>query len=257
VNVTVKPSPVKPALHFSDNYIAGKCPGENPVRLYTQPVEGYQYMWQKDGVPLSGQNSPFIDFYEPGLYRLIADINGCTEISDVKNADFPVGPEKPVIYAEGPSAWYLACSILGPDYSYKWYYNEKLIGGADKYYYMANRNLGVYRVSVGDANGCFSSDSIRIPLVYTSVNHPEETGEPVIYPNPGKGIFNLAFESQQTGTVDIRIASISGSVIKNLKFEKATYHFSTIIDITGWPRGNYLLFTNLNGRTTVRKIIME
>lgn len=256
VNVTVKQSPVKPEIH-ADNYTAGQCPGENPVKLSTQPVDGYNYMWQKDGVPLVRQTSPYISFYEPGLFRLIAEINGCTEISDVFNADFPSGPEKPVIYAEGSSAWYLACSNMDAK-SYKWYYNDKLIENADKYYYMANTNLGVYKVSIGDANGCFTkSDSITIPLIYTAIDDSEKSEGLIIYPNPGKGIFNLAIENSQNGKVNIRVVNPDGRVLVNMKQEKTTYYFSTFIDLTRWPDGNYFVFIDLNGRTAARKIIKE
>ena len=263
-NVNVKPSPTKPVV-ISDNYKTGDCVKENPVKLKVeQTVNEYSYSWLRNGTPINNANSPFIeDFLVQGDYVVSAALNGCSVNSEKFSVAYQGAPEKPVVYAQGPIKWYLACNNLDPEARYLWYFNGKLINGAVKYYYVADQNLGVYQVRVGDSKGCFTtSDSIRIPLdKYSPELKSFHNEDPFlglkIYPNPSNGIFNIMMDNELNGNMDISIITQGGKEIYKKTLEKATIHFIGTIDLSGQTRGIYLVKMRMNDSFTTNQIIVE
>jgi PKD repeat protein len=258
VNVLVKPMPIKPVID-PGNYQTGKCMGENPIRLnVSQAVTGYNYQWYKNGIPISNATSSYYEaFLSQGDYSLEADLSGCKVQSDLLNVYFENAPEKPLIYAEGSNIWYLACSNDSAS-QYKWYYNGALIQGADKYIYVANRKLGRYNVSIANAKGCFTiSDPITIPTGTTGIDDVDPFAGLRIYPNPTPGLFTIEMENQLFGDILINILTQDGKSILRIKFEKTTAHFSSQIDLSGQPKGLYLINIILDKYFKNNKIIIE
>jgi hypothetical protein len=258
VNVVVKTMPYKPLI-ISDNYQPGICLGENPIRLnVSQTVSAYNYQWYKNGIPLSDTTSSYLEgFLSPGDYSLVADIEGCKSESDIFNVSFADAPEKPFVYAQGPTVWYLACSNVNAS-QYKWYFNGNLIPGADKYLYVANQNLGNYFVSIGNAKGCFTaSDVIKIPTGATGIEDIDPFEGLKIYPNPTPGIFTVEMDNPVFGDLIISILDQGGKEILNIEFEKTTEHFSSQIDLSGQSKGMYLINLLIDKYLENRKIIVE
>jgi PKD repeat protein/predicted nucleotidyltransferase len=258
VNVMVKPVPLKPAI-TSDNYQPGKCLGENPIRLNVgQTVSGYNYQWYKNGIPVNSTAASYLEgFLSPGDYSLEADLGGCKSLSDILYVYFENAPEKPQIYAQGPTLWYLACSNDSAS-AYKWYYNGILVLGADKYLYVANQKLGKYNVSISNTKGCYTlSDTITIPKGISGIDDIDPFAGLKIYPNPTPGLFTIEMDNNIFGKLEIRIFTSEGRQILNINFEKTTEQFSSQIDLSGQGKGAYLINLMLNKYLANRKIIVE
>jgi PKD repeat protein len=258
VNVVVKPVPLKPAI-TSDNYQPGKCLGENPVRLNVgQTVTGYNYQWYKNGIPVNSTTSSYLEgFLSQGDYSVEANLDGCKLQSDNFNVFFADAPEKPQIYAQGPTLWYLACSNDSAS-AYKWYYNGILVQGADKYLYVANQKLGKYNVSISNTKGCYTlSDTITIPKGITGIDDLDPFAGLKIYPNPTPGLFTIEMDNQVFGELIINILTQEGKRILNIKFEKTTEHFLSQIDLSGQPKGLYLINLLIDKYLANRKVIVE
>jgi PKD repeat protein len=258
VNVIVKPTPTKPVID-PGNYQAGKCMGEVPIKLsVSQAVTGYSYQWYKNGIPMSNETSSSYEaFLSQGDYSIEADLSGCKVQSDLLNVYFENAPEKPLIYAEGSNIWYLACSNDSAS-QYKWYYNGSLIQGADKYIYVANRKLGRYNVSIANAKGCFTiSDPVMIPTGTTGIDDVDPFAGLKIYPNPTPGLFTIEMDNQLFGDLLINILTQEGKSILRIRFEKTTVHFSSQIDLSGQPKGMYLINILINKYLANRKIVVE
>jgi PKD repeat protein len=258
VNIAVKPMPYKPVV-ASDNYQPGKCLGETPIRLnVNQVVSGYNYQWYKNGVPISSTTSSYLEgFLSQGDYSLEADLGGCKSQSDILNIYFENAPEKPLIYAEGRTLWYLACSNDSAS-QYKWYYNGILIPGADKYLYVANRNLGKYNVSIANTKGCYTmSDTLKIPTGATGIEDVDPSAGLNIYPNPTTGMFTIEMGNQIFGELMVRIFDQGGKEILNIKFEKTTEHFSSQIDLSGQGKGMYLILFKIDKYLATRKLLVD
>ncbi|MCX6326225.1 MAG: FG-GAP-like repeat-containing protein [Bacteroidia bacterium] len=257
VGLVVKPMPYKPVI-TSNNYQAGKCLGETPIKLNVSPVSGYYYQWYKNGIPISSATSSYLEgFLSPGDYSLEANLNGCKLQSDILNVYFEDAPEKPYIFVQGPTVWYLACSNDSASL-YKWYYNGNLISGADKYLYVANRKLGQYYVSIANAKGCFTmSDVVTIPTGVTGIEDVDPFAGLNIYPNPSPGLFTIEMDNQLFGELMISIFDQGSKEIMNIRFEKTTVHFSSQIDLSGQLKGLYLINIRLDRYLNNNKIVIE
>jgi PKD repeat protein len=258
VNVVVKTIPLKPGI-TSVNYTQGQCPGENAIRLDVSQVQnGYSYQWYRNGSALPGATSNYLGgIVSQGDYLVEADLNGCKSQSDIFSISFPEALSKPVIYAQGPTVWYLACSNDSAS-QYRWYYNGSLIQGADKYLYVANKNLGQYYVNIANSKGCFTmSDMITIPTGQTGVENIDPFAGLKIYPNPTRGIFTFEMENQVSGELILKIITPDGREVQNNKFKKSANHFSGQVNITKLPKGSYFITFDLDKKTAVKRIIFE
>ncbi|MCX6301505.1 MAG: FG-GAP-like repeat-containing protein [Bacteroidia bacterium] len=269
VTVTAKDTPYKPVL-ASPDYQQGRCPGVDPVRLSAdQSVTGYHYLWYKDGQPRLNDTLSYLDLYEKGLYRLEANLKGCKAESGIFTIDFPDAPVKPLLYVRGPVVWYMASSNNNADY-YRWYRNNELITGANRFIYVANKTLGTYKVAIGNESECFTfSDEIAIPISKSEMTNfyiPKEylVGEDIdlfeslkIYPNPTPGVFTIDMNNDVFGELSVDILSEQGKDILNIKFDKTTEHFSREIDMSGQPEGLYILNLFIDKYFATRKVIVE
>ena len=258
VNVTVKPMPYEPVI-TSDNYVAGECMGETPVMLYVeQEIQGYTYQWYRNGIPIAGETSSYIeDFLTEGDYSLEVDLDGCTAESDVMTVYFEDAPDKPFLYAQGPTVWYLTCSNDSAK-TYRWYCNGNLIEGADDYYYIAGRKMGDYQVSIGNELGCFTrSDIVNIPTGDVGIDDIDPFEGLKIYPNPTTGSFTIEMDNNIFGKLLIRIVGQDGKELIDFMFEKTSTHFIAELNISEQPDGYYLILFDLNKHITVRRIIID
>jgi photosystem II stability/assembly factor-like uncharacterized protein len=258
VNISVKPVPGKPVITASDNYHRGECMSETPVKLSIISVAGYTYQWYKNGISQVGATlSSYEGFHTAGDYTVETDLNGCKSLSDKLNLDYASGPEKPYIYVQGPTIWYLACSNSTAT-KYKWYCNDKLIEGADKYFYVANRRMGDYQVSIGNDKGCYTrSDIVTIPTGVTGINDIDPFEGMKIYPNPTPGLFTIEMDNEIFGELQISIITEQGKDILSIKFEKTTEHFSSQVDLNGQSKGIYLINILIEKYSAIRKVIVE
>lgn len=258
VSVTVRAMPVKPAI-VSDNYHAGMCLGEDPVILNIRDVvTGVNYQWYRNGVSVNNATSSSLGgIREQAGYSVEADLNGCKLQSDIMDVSFADAPDKPLIYAKGPTIWYLVCSSNSAA-SYKWYYNGTLIPGADTYLYVANQNLGRYNVLISNDKGCVTiSDTLKIPSGAVGIEDIDPFSGLKIYPNPTTGIVTFELDNNIFGELDIRIFTNEGRQILNLRFEKTTEHFQGHIDLSGQTKGIYLINFLLEDYFANRKIVVE
>jgi len=250
------PVPSKPLID-SGRYTPGICLGETPVRLSIKnPETNYSYKWFRNGAPIG--NSTFIEgFLEQGYYYVQAKSGECTQASDSILLVFKDAPPKPVLSVKGPTVWYLTSSIYNAA-KYKWYFNGKLILGAEGYIYFANQNLGKYNVSISNDNSCFTiSDTIMIPPGITGIKEADPFSGLKIYPNPTPGMFTIEMDNNIFGDLLIDILNQTGSKVLNIKFDKSTDYFMSQIDLSGESKGMYIINLAIKEFTATRKLIVE
>jgi hypothetical protein len=257
IPVNITETPVIPII-TTDNYQAGKCSGENPVVLsIDQPYDKYNYQWKRNGTPISEAMNNSYQVMLSGDYTVIASSAGCKSESLVKTIVFDEGPKKPTLYIEGTSVWYLACSNDSAT-NYKWYYNGNLIPYANKYLYVANRQLGQYSVSISNEKGCYTmSDVVTIPTLQTGIEEISPFEKLNIYPNPSNGLVSIEMENQVYGEIQIKIYSQEGKEVVNFGFDKETSHFIKQFDLSGYRKGIYMIKVDLKKYSNTCKIVLN
>lgn len=88
----------------------------------------------------------------------------------------------------------------------------------------------------------------KLPEIF---NEKEPTKEVKIYPNPTNGLFNIDFNYVKTNA-DITVYNFQGR-----KMVSITVHnqIRTVLDITGYSKGIYLVLIKINNRTIVKRIV--
>lgn len=253
IQVSVKPMASKPEI-VTENYQPNQCPNLKEVKLKVeQPVAEHNYIWKRNGVEILSESTDMLVGYLPaGDYSVEANLEGCKNESSIKTLTYEATPEKPSIVARGPNVWYLVCDNTTAS-AYRWYYNGSQIPGADRNAYVANKNLGVYIVSVANDKGCFtSSDPLTIPI--TSTNIDENSDDFIrIFPNPTDE--NITIEIDQAyNHCDVEVIDIKGA----LKIQKhASNNAKLMIDLSTLPNGVYFCKILFDSKIAIKKIIKQ
>jgi hypothetical protein len=95
-------------------------------------------------------------------------------------------------------------------------------------------------------------DSIRNNL-FTSILENKKDDEFSIFPNPTTGLFTLNFPITAENNVAIEIYNTDGKLIHLQKFQNIT----TTIDLTGKPKGIYMINMTIKGEILNKKIWIE
>ncbi len=95
---------------------------------------------------------------------------------------------------------------------------------------------------------------VTVELKYS----PDKTGELLVYPNPVTDILNYSFILDESASVIIRIANVSGQVVYQIPatgLSAGKYYYS--VDISAWSSGVYILQYISNGKTMDTKKVMK
>lgn len=118
-------------------------------------------------------------------------------------------------------------------------------------------SAAVYSVLVTDVNGCSISDSIGITLfVYINETNGETT-QPIIFPNPGVGFFQLKIYSEQNENGLLSIIDATGKLIfkRNVGLNQGLN--SEKIDLNNIASGIYYLKISTKNSIQTLKLIIE
>jgi PKD repeat protein len=227
----------------------------------TVSLDIIKWLWDfGDGKTFSGKDPQTHGYQDIGIKKISLAVeaeNGCKDTNMVKIDICDEILPKPELYSRGPTVWYLISSVETAKY-YKWYLNDKLILGADKYLYIAKQISGIYRVAVSDRGNCYiSSDEIKIPSGITGIDDSNPFEDIRIYPNPTPGLFTVEMDNSIFGELNIDIFTQNGSKTLNIKFQKTTEHFQAQIDLSGQSKGMYLINLAVKKYFTSRKILVK
>jgi hypothetical protein len=110
-----------------------------------------------------------------------------------------------------------------------------------------------YTVEVDDANNCGPIVSQEFVINVIAI---EEQGYSTlqIFPNPSGGKFNLIIEAS-AGEIELDVLDITGVVVRNMKITSVSDKAVTEIDLSGFPKGIYLL--RINNRVVKERLIIN
>lgn len=185
--------------------------------------------------------------YYKGFYYYFYDIHlkspGCASVS---RQTVPV--TKPVITQSGTTLSSSAAS------NNQWYLNGVAIAGATAQTYSPVRS-GNYQVAVSLANGCVAqSDNFAYVIL------PENPGENdiglTVFPNPANTQLNVLFAAKSAVNVNLALINAIGQNEYTDKEVLSGGNFSTLIDVSKFAPGNYVLRLFYNSKLYTRKIVI-
>jgi hypothetical protein len=112
---------------------------------------------------------------------------------------------------------------------------------------------GTYTVEVDDANNCGPVVSQEFVINIIAI---EEQGYSAlqIFPNPSSGKFNLIIEASAED-IELDVLDITGVVVHNMKITSISDKTVAEIDISGFPKGIYLM--RINNRVVKERLIIN
>jgi Ig-like domain CHU_C associated/Secretion system C-terminal sorting domain/PKD domain/Lamin Tail Domain/Proprotein convertase P-domain len=106
-------------------------------------------------------------------------------------------------------------------------------------------------------NDCGSDTTTQTISIATSILDGLAGGLVSVFPNPGNGVFNLSLENLAGNDVVVRVFDLRGEMIvsQNLRVNGAMEH--TMIDLTAFSRGMYLLKVETNGHSVTGRLVIQ
>jgi hypothetical protein len=235
------------------------CAGE-PVTLRVES-KGYNlnYSWFKDGLGVSSASSPELllkttNVDSSGVYR--CDISGsCGEVllPEINLTALPetvISAITPDTEAKFGDEVNIEAVADGHNLLYQWEKDEIQISGANSpVYSLVNvnaANTGLYRVVVAGTCGEEISKNVYVYVIDKDNNNGSEIS---VWPTLVTGEFNVALNNSQT--YDLKLFSSTGILIK----DKRDCQYKTTLDISGLPRGVYIITVYSNNFRKSVKLI--
>ncbi len=75
-----------------------------------------------------------------------------------------------------------------------------------------------------------------------------------IFPNPTNGLINIDFGSMDQKSINLKLINVSGKVVLAKKLPEGKFH---TLDLTGFPKGNYLISIFSTEKKISRKIVLQ
>ncbi len=79
----------------------------------------------------------------------------------------------------------------------------------------------------------------------------------VVYPNPGKGVFDLSFRSKEEGDLAIEVRDLQGRLTYERSISNFRGYFQDDLDLSGASSGIYFLTIRVGDRSATKKLIVE
>ena len=154
------------------------CEGEN---LAVQMPGGYDfYEWFRNGVAYGASNVTFIT--EPGVYHLMASLNGCTATSETFAVEFFQLPtidymaDGPIEFCQGDSVNLTAASNM-MDVAFSWSLDNENVGSTAQY---TATTSGVYLITAVSTMGCFNTTEVEITVTNPITPSIELAGDSLV-----------------------------------------------------------------------------
>lgn len=141
--------------------------------------------------------------------------------------------------------------------TYSWNFGDGTTGAGMNTQHTYTSN-GTYNVSLVVTGHC-GTDSLTQTVTVQGIGLDESLlGRSLkLYPNPTKGEVNISFSTASSADVMISVSSLSGQLISSESYSNTNGQFDRSIDLSGLPKGVYLLQVQSGDDISVRRLIVD
>lgn len=173
--------------------------------------------------------------------------NGQGKLSDSLEIVVANTPEKPVISEIETNI--LQSSVENGN---QWYLDGiGAIAGATEQNYIVTISGNYYVIVEND--GCVSEPSNKINITVTGINNKNQFEFLKVYPNPGKGIFNIAFKNHATTEYNLQLFSQTGVLV----YSTTCSSHETKCDFSEYKPGLYILKATQKNAVYISNLIIQ
>jgi hypothetical protein len=228
------------------------CPGQGIVFQALDNASYYSWKFPGGLPAVSDSISPYVQYANPGVYSYELRVTSpCFKdtVSKIFENVIQVNNYPPTPFLEYDGTQLTSTVTTG---SFKWYRNNSLIIGANKYFYIPLQN-GIYRVSVTQS-GCSSSSA---PFDIEGVGLPDHstfTNRYQIHPNPSNGLVRIEGElSGNAGNMAIGVYDFGG---KRHFYARESANTNISIDLSFLESGIYLIELETGGYPEFHRVVI-
>lgn len=220
----------------------------------TTPNAG-SYTWLKNGDTVSTATDYSFKFDSAGTFhiRLTADNGTCKE-----SVNRFINVATPPTVNLGPDTTICATCTITLDAgnagsTYKWYRDGVATGVISKTNTVGI--AGTYSVDVKNANGCVSSDTIKVSGATGLTSLSGNVVGLVIYPNPNNRVFAIDFSVIQKQETVITVVNLIGDVVYTQRLADFSGKYSNKISLESFSSGVYFVKIKSGESTQTSKVI--
>jgi hypothetical protein len=191
----------------------------------------------------SGTDTSYYKNFYYYLYDIKLKSPGCASTSRQE-----VSVSKPTITQNGTTLTSSAAS------NNQWYLDGSLINGATGQTYSPQRS-GNYKVAVTLSSGCVA-ESDNFAYVILPANPGANDIGLTVFPNPANTQLNVLFAAKSEVQVNLSLVNSAGQTSYSDKSLLSGGNFSTLINLTNFAPGTYILRLLLGSKLYTRKIIV-
>nr|MBP6827571.1 choice-of-anchor I family protein [Saprospiraceae bacterium] len=96
----------------------------------------------------------------------------------------------------------------------------------------------LYVVTVTNSFGCSASGDVAVSVVVCPATHEPALQSMSVFPNPTSGVLTIQFQEMPSGVTHLSVINTAGQVVLA---QQQIHDLSTPIDLSGFPKGMYLL----------------
>ena len=78
-----------------------------------------------------------------------------------------------------------------------------------------------------------------------------------VYPNPSRGVFNVAFTSEDVQDLEVRVINVVGEVVYTENLQQFVGEYTKSLDLESYTKGVYFLEITTNNGVVNKKLILQ